>query len=248
MASFQIFDERERASLRRAGGILRECLRHVSGLVRPGVTTGELDRAAEDFIVERGGIPAFKGYHGFTGSLCISVDAECVHGIPGPRVLREGEIVSLDGGVIVDGLYTDACVTVGVGAISTDAQRLLHVTQEALDWAVASLRAGMRVGDLSAGIERVIRRGGFAPVRALTGHGLGRTLHQFPDIPNIGTPGTGAVIPAGTLLAVEPIVSAGSDQVVEASDGWTLSTADGSLSAHSEHSLLVTDDGCEVIA
>lgn len=248
MGSFQLFDESEVASLRRSGKILRGCLTHVSGLVRPGVTTQELDSAAETYIRDHGGVPAFKGYRGFPASLCISVDEECVHGIPGKRALAAGQVVSLDGGVIVDGLYTDACVSVGVGEIAPAARKLLDVTLEALRLAVAVVREGARVGDISGTIERYVRAQGFAPVRSLTGHGLGSTLHQFPDIPNIGQVGTGPLIPAGTLLAIEPIVSAGSDSVVEAPDGWTLSIADGGLAAHFEHSVLVTDKGCEVIA
>ncbi len=248
MSSFQLFTDDELASLRVGGTILRECLQYVAGLVRPGVTTGELDAQAESFIRDRGGKPAFKGYHGFTGTLCTSIDDECVHGIPGSRSLEEGQVISLDGGVIYDGLYTDACVTVGVGQIDAKAQNLLSVTQQALSWVTDNLKPGMRVGDISAGIEKIVRKGGCKPVRGLTGHGLGHTLHQYPDIPNLGTAGTGPAFPARTLVAIEPIVSTGSDNVVEASDGWTLSTSDGAIAAHFEHTYFLTEDGCEVIA
>lgn len=216
--------------------------------MKPGITTQALDTAAETFIRDCGGIPAFKGFRGFPASLCISVNEECVHGIPGARILREGDIVSLDGGVIVDRLYTDACVTVPVGRIDEKAARLLAVTEEALALAVGMVRAGVHVGDISSTIGMFVRKQGFKPVRGVTGHGLGTELHQFPDIPNDGKAGLGAVIPAGTLLAIEPIVSAGVDRVREAADGWTLCIEDSSWAAHFEHTVFVTDTGCEIIA
>ena len=248
MSDFQLFTDGEIASLRESGRILRACLEKVSAAVAPGITTAEIDAIAEEFIRSEGGEPAFKGYHGFPATLCISVNDECVHGIPGTRKLREGDVVSLDGGVKKDGLYTDACVTVGVGRISEQAAKLLEVTEGALKHALSILKEGTRVGDISGGIQQYVGARGFKSVRALTGHGLGLTLHQFPDIPNVGRSGTGPTIPAGTLLAIEPIVSAGRDEVREARDGWTLSIVDGALSAHFEHTVLVTEDGCEIIA
>jgi methionyl aminopeptidase len=233
--SFQIFNATEIESFRKGGKILRGCLDMLPQHVRPGVTTKQLD-------------PAFKGYHGFTGTLCTSINEECVHGIPGNRELIDGDIISLDCGVIYDGLYTDACTTVGVGQISKEAQHLLHVTENALADAVAFLKAGVRVGDLSSLIQQSVEKGGCRAVRSLTGHGLGKTLHQFPDIPNIGKAGTGPVFPANTVVAVEPIVALSADDVYTTDDGWTLITEDGSLSAHFEHTLLLLPDGCEVIA
>lgn len=244
----QIFTEQERNSIRKAGKILRGCLEHTAKHVKPGVTLNELDAIAEAYILERGGKPGFKGYNGFPKTLCISVDDECVHGIPSDRKLEEGQIVSLDGGVMVDGLHTDACITVPVGEISEDAKRLLQVTEGALDAAVAVIREGARVGDISSAIQKHVEAGGCSCIPALTGHGLGKTLHQFPDVPNVGKAGTGATLPAYTLIAVEPIVALGKGQILQDDDGWTLRTKDGSLSAHFEHTLLITPDGCEVIA
>jgi methionyl aminopeptidase len=248
MASFQIFTEKERDSIRKAGKILRGCLDHTATFVKPGVTTDELDAIAEAYIRERGGIPSFKGYSNFPKTLCTSVDDECVHGIPGPRVLKEGEIVSLDCGVTVDGLVTDACITVPVGEISEDAKKLLMVTEGALDQAVEIIREGTKVGDISSAIQKWVEKHGCSCIPALTGHGLGESLHQYPDVPNVGRAGTGPTLPAWTLIAVEPIVALGKGQILQDDDGWTLRTKDGSLSCHFEHTLLITPDGCEVIA
>lgn len=247
MPQCQIYTDEEIASLRRGGKILRGCLNHVAALVCSGITTGELDRAAETYIRDRGGEPAFKGYKGFPATLCISVNEECVHGIPGKRKLREGDIVSLDGGVILDRLYTDACVTVPVGRISREARTLLRTTDEALMAALRVVRGGVRVGEVSAAIQRVAEKGGCHPVRSLTGHGVGRALHAFPDIPNSGKVGTGPALPVGTVIAIEPIFSLGSDEVRCQEDGWTLTITDGALSAHTEHTVLVMEGGCEVL-
>jgi methionyl aminopeptidase len=248
VSAFQIFTQKEIASVRKGGAILQACLKHAASLVRPGITTEEIDREAEAFIRAKGGTPAFKGYNGFPATLCTSVNDECVHGIPGKRVLKEGDVVSLDGGVLFDELYTDACITVGVGTISADAQRLLSATKEALDKVVAMLKAGVRVGDISSLVQKTVEAKRCHPVRALTGHGLGYELHQFPDIPNLGRAGSGPAIPANTILAIEPIVSLGSDEVQTTGDGWTLVTEDGSMTAHFEHTILVTKEGCEVLA
>lgn len=248
MPSVQTFTADQQTSFRKAGVILGQTLRHVAAAATAGVSTLALDKLAEDFIVAHGGKPAFKGYNGYAHTLCTSVNEECVHGIPSKRTLKDGDIVSIDCGVIIDGLYTDACVTVGIGQIAPDAQKLLHVTKDALDAALHVLKGGMKVGDLSAAIQAVVERGGCRCIPVLTGHGLGATLHQFPDIPNVGRPGSGAVLPAGTVIAVEPIVCLGSPQVVEADDGWTIKTKDGSLCAHFEHTILLTEQGCEVLA
>ncbi|MBT5236748.1 type I methionyl aminopeptidase [Candidatus Peregrinibacteria bacterium] len=249
MGKFQIFTAEEQQSLREAGKILNECLAYMGELVAPGITTKELDRAAEEFIRKHeGATPAFKGYHGYPATLCISVNEECVHGLPGERVLKEGDIVATDGGVMINDLYTDACRTYGVGKISKEAQKLLDVTSNALDAAVAVIKAGVHVGTISATIQEVVESEGLTIVSALTGHGLGKTLHQFPDVPNYGTANTGPILPAGTLIAVEPIVCTGKDGIKESADMWTINTKDGSLSAHFEHTLLITEEGCEIIA
>lgn len=247
MPRFQIFNEKEIASLRTGGKILHECLAHVSAMVEPGITTGFLDSIAETFIRDHGGIPGFKGYQGFPATLCTSVNDVCVHGIPGPQELKEGDIISIDCGVVFDGLNTDACVTVPVGVIASHAQSLMETSAEALKQAIALVKAGIHVGDISATVEWVARSRGFAPIRALTGHGLGTTLHQYPDIPNVGTAKTGPVLPAMTLIAIEPIISAGSDAILEGDDGWSIYAKDHALIAHFEHTLLVLPDGNEVL-
>ena len=249
MPQFQIFSDEQIESLRKGGKILRDCLNFVSKMVKPGVMTKDLDEAAQMFIRDRGGVPGFKGYQGYPATLCTSVNEECVHGIPGDRVLNEGDIVAIDCGVLFDDLYTDACVTVPVGKISSDAQKLLDVTQEALKKALTVLKAGVHVGDISSTVQQTVESEGFTVIRALTGHGLGSTLHQFPDVPNFGKAGKGPEIPAKTILAIEPITSVGkSSSVLETGDGWTLVTKDRALSAHFEHTVLVMDDNCEIIA
>lgn len=213
-----------------------------------GMKTKEIDTLAETFIRDHGGLPAFKGYHGFPATLCVSINEECVHGIPGERVLRDGDLVSLDCGVIFDDLYTDSCITVGVGTVTADAQKLMDVTERALAHAVAVVRAGARVGDISGTVQETVEAAGCRAVDALTGHGLGTTLHQYPDIPNVGRKGTGPVIPVDTALAIEPIVTLGKSRIHQEDDGWTITVADKSLAAHFEHTVLVTEDGCEVLA
>ncbi|MDO8469121.1 MAG: type I methionyl aminopeptidase [Candidatus Peribacter sp.] len=247
MPRFQIFNEKEIASLRKGGRILHDCLRHVSALVEPGVTTGFLDSMAEAFIRDHGGIPGFKGYQGFPATLCTSVNDVCVHGIPGAQELKPGDMISIDCGVVLDGLNTDACVTVPVGVISPLAQRLMDTSRDALDQAITIVKAGIHVGDISSTVEKLARARGFAPIRALTGHGLGTTLHQYPDIPNVGTAKTGPVLPSMTLIAIEPIISAGSDAIVEGDDGWAIYAKDHALIAHFEHTLLVLQGGNEVL-
>lgn len=248
--TFQIFTPAEQNSLRKGGAILRECLEHVASLVQPGISTLELDQRAEEFIRLRGGEPAFKGYHGFPATLCTSVNDEVVHGIPREeKILNEGDIVSLDCGVILDELYTDACVTVGVGTIDPKTQKFLDHTSEILESVLNTVvRAGAKVGDISAFIERSIRDGGYSPIPALTGHGLGYSLHQFPDVPNVGKANTGPVLPAGTMIAIEPIPSMRRGEVITDDDNWTVRTKDGSLACHFEHSVLILEDGCEIIA
>lgn len=246
--SFNVFNQQEIQTFRKAGKILRECLEMLRDHVMPGITTGELDIIAERFIRERGGEPGFKGYNGYLYSTCISVNEECVHGLPGDRKLKDGDIVSLDCGVRLDGLNTDACITVGVGKISTEAQHLLDTTQSALEAAVEVIKPGVRVGDVSSAVQKVVEKAKCTVIRPLTGHGLGHHLHEFPDIPNHGRAGTGPVFPAGTVIAVEPIVSLGSNDIRETGDGWTLITDDGSLSCHFEHTILLTNNGCEVLA
>lgn len=248
MGKSLVFTADEIASFRRAGEILRECLAMLRPRVRAGIATIELDALAETFIRDRGGVPAFKGYGGFTGTLCTSVNEECVHGIPGARVLKDGDIVKLDCGVIVDGFYTDAAVTVPVGSVSDDARRVIEASEEALRRALSLVTAGVRVGDLSATIEETAREYGCRPVQNLVGHGLGRSLHCYPDIPNEGRRGTGPTLPAGTVVAIEPIITLGKGHMRQLDDGWTIVERSGALVAHSEHSVLVTETGCDVLS
>ncbi|MCF7844260.1 MAG: type I methionyl aminopeptidase [Kiritimatiellales bacterium] len=248
MSQFQIFSEQEIESLKIGGKILRACLDMLEAMVEPGITTKDLDSEAEKFIIAQGGRPGFKGYHNFPATLCTSVNEESVHGIPSNRVLNDGDIVSVDCGVIIDNLYTDACFTAAVGNISDEAQKLMDVTKQCLENVVKLLKKGVRTGDISAIVQKTAEDAGFHPVRSLTGHGLGTNLHQFPDIPNVGEAGTGPRLPENTLIAVEPIISAGSDAVVPTEDDWTLVIKDHALCAHFEHTLLIGETGCKVIA
>ena len=245
--AFQIFTPAQIASLRKGGRILHDCLKYVASLVRPGVATLELNRAAETFIRDHGAAPGFKGYRGYPATLCTSVNEVCVHGMPGKHVLQEGDIIALDCGVLYEKLYTDACVSVPVGRVSKEAHDLLSATEEALRKGIAVVHAGARVGDISSAIHAMLRAHGCDAVRALTGHGLGDTLHQFPDVPNFGEAGKGPVLPVHTILAIEPISTAGSTDVVQEGDGWTIRTKDRALSAHFEHTVLVTEEGSEVL-
>ncbi len=248
MARSQVFTDDEIASFRIGGKILRECLEMLRGRAVAGITTAELDRLCEAYIRDHGGVPAFKGYEGFPSSLCTSLNAECVHGMPGQRVLKDGDIINLDSGVIYDELYTDAGITVPVGNVSKDAHRVIDASEEALRRAIALVKSGVKVGDLSAAIEATAHEFGCNPVQNLVGHGLGRTLHCYPDIPNEGRAGGGAQLPTGTVVAIEPIFTLGSGAMVFAPDGWTILSKEGALCAQTEHSILVTEAGHEILA
>lgn len=234
----------ELAIMHRANAIVQETLRMLAEHVRPGISTAELDRLAESFILAQGARPAFKGYHGYPATLCTSVNDVIVHGIPSDRcVLKEGDIVSLDCGVVLEGFYGDGAVTLPVGTISPQAQRLLQVTRECLQLAVACVRPGRRLGDVSAAIQNHAESAGFSVVREFVGHGIGRSLHEDPQVCNYGTPGTGPELRPGLVLAIEPMVNEGSPGVRVDADGWTARTEDGKLSAHFEYSVAVTENG-----
>ncbi len=237
----------EIALLREAGRIVALALQELAALVRPGVTTGELNRFAEEFLRRAGARPAFLGYHGFPASICASVNDEVVHGIPGLRMLEEGDIISIDIGAVYQGYYSDAAATFPVGKISPEAARLLEVTREALYRGIAQAVPGNRVGDISAAIQQHVEAHGFSVVRDLAGHGIGRNMHEDPQVPNFGKPGHGPRLQPGLVLAIEPMVNAGSHEVVLRPDGWTVVTKDGSLSAHFEHTVLVTSGEPEVL-
>ena len=230
-----------------AGQILVRCLAMLKGKARPGISTGALDQAAERFIRSQGAEPAFKGYHGFPGSICASPNSMIVHGIPGPYELRRGDILSLDVGVVLDGWVADAAVTVAVGPISPVAAKLLETTRAALFDAVEQCRPDNRLGDVSHAVQARVESAGFAVVRALVGHGVGRAMHEDPQIPNFGEPASGPVQREGTVLAIEPMVNVGADPIRMGEDSWAVYSQDGSLAAHFEHTVAVTANGPRVL-
>jgi len=242
-------DEIEKMS--RASRVVAEVLDALRHLVKPGVTTVELDRFAEKFILDRGGVPAFKGYQVrdqvFHHTLCVSVNEAVVHGIPSGRVLKEGDIVGLDVGVVLDGYYGDAAITVPVGAITEDARRLLQVTEESLHMGIAQAVVGNRISDISHAVQSHAEAAKFSIVTDFVGHGIGRKLHEEPQVPNYGEPGKGPRLKPGMTLAIEPMVNMGRPETAHLSDGWTAVTQDGSLSAHFEHTIVITDDGPKIL-
>ena len=233
--------------LARVNALVARVLQELAAAVRPGITTAALDAIAEQRLREAGAEPAFKGYHGYPATMCASVNEEVVHGIPSPRALVEGDIISIDMGAKLDGFYGDSAVTVPVGAVSAEAQRLLDVTKTALDRAVAAVRAGARVSDIGAAVQSYVEAQGFSVVREFVGHGIGTSLHEEPQIPNYGTAGRGPRLAEGMALAIEPMVNAGKPAVKVLGDGWTAVTKDKALSAHFEHTVVVTEDGCRVL-
>jgi methionyl aminopeptidase len=242
-----IKSDREIAVMRQAGRIVATILEILSKQVRPGMKTRELDIIAGREVERLGARPSFKGYRGFPANLCVSVNDEIVHGIPGERVLNEGDIVSLDFGAIFDGFQGDAAVTVGVGEISSEARQLLETTRAALKAGIAAAYRGARLGDVSVAIQDCAESRGYSLVREYTGHGIGREMHEEPQIPNFGQPGTGPELRKGMTLALEPMVNIGDCRTRLDSNHWTVFTADGSLSAHFEHTIVITEAEPEVL-
>ena len=238
---------REIEKMAAAGALVAETIAHVGTLLVPGVTTGALDDAAGAFIRERGGIPTSEGYNGYPRAICISPNEVVVHGIPGAYEVGEGDVVTIDVGVTVDGYIADSAYTFGVGEIDEDVQRLLDTAQDALDAGIAEAKVGNRVGDVSRAIQDVVEGAGFAVVRNLVGHGVGRYYHEDPHIPNFGEPGRGPRLSEGMTIAIEPMITMGGPDVVMAADGWTVSTADRSLSAHFEHTVAITGNGPRIL-
>ena len=230
-----------------SGRILVRCLQMLRAKARAGVTTGELDEAAERFIRSQGAEPAFKGYHGFPGSLCLSPNSMIVHGIPGPYKLKRGDILSIDCGVILDGWVSDAAITVPVGPVSAPARQLLAATSESLFAAVEQCHPGNRLGDVSHAVQERVERDGFSIVRSLVGHGIGRDMHEEPQIPNFGDAGTGVELTEGMVLAIEPMVTVGDHPIRVADDRWSVYSQDGSLAAHFEFTVAVTAEGPRVL-
>jgi len=229
--------------IRRSGEILVECFKKLEEMLRPGVETRELDRSAEELIRSRGAVPAFKGYQGYPASICTSVNEQVVHGIPGARMLAQGDIVGIDIGVVRNGYCADASRTYPIGEVSEKARRLMEVTREALDLAIEKARVGNHLSDVSHVIQRQAESNGFSVVRTLVGHGIGREMHEDPQVPNFGLPGRGPVLVHGMVLAIEPMVNEGRCDVLTLKDKWTFVTVDGKLSAHFEDTVAVTDDG-----
>ena len=239
---------REIGLMRRGGHILSEVMDRLRTSVKPGMSTLEIDTDVEEFIRARGAAPAFKGYRGFPATVCISINEEVVHGIPSAhRHVREGDIVGLDLGCIVEGYYADCAFTLAVGDVPPRVQELLDVTRESLEKGITECRPGRRLSDVSHAIQTHVERHGFAVVRAFVGHGIGRALHEEPQVPNFGDPGRGPQLRPGMVLAIEPMVTMGSWEVKILDDGWTAVTRDGSLAAHFEHTIAVTDSGPEVL-
>lgn len=238
----------EMEKMRAANLIVCSVMERLAQMVRPGITTAELDAEAEGLIVKSGARPAFKGYRGYRHTLCTSVNEEVVHGIPGPRSLVEGDIVGIDCGVLFDGFYGDMARTFAVGVVSEEAKTLLRVTEEALYKGIEAARVGNRLYDISAAIQTHVEKNGFSVVRDFVGHGVGTSLHEDPQVPNYGEPGTGIKLAAGMVLALEPMVNIGGWKTRVLNDKWTVITEDRSLSAHFEHSVAITEDGPYILS
>ncbi|MFQ5560557.1 MAG: type I methionyl aminopeptidase [Nitrospinota bacterium] len=232
--------------MRHASGIVGKTLKKVKEFAGEGVTTKELDRFAESIIRKEGGKPAFKGYKGFPATLCVSIDDEVVHGIPSARRLKDGELISVDVGVFFDGFFGDAATSFGIGKMSPSAQKLMEITEKALLRGIDQARAGRNLSDISHSVQTWVEENSFSVVKAFVGHGIGASLHEDPQIPNFGPPGQGPVLQPGMVFAIEPMVNIGKPDVHVLEDNWTVVTADGSLSAHFEHTVLVTDGSPEI--
>jgi methionyl aminopeptidase len=238
---------REIEKMAAAGALVAETIAHVGLLLRPGVTTEELDDAAGAFIREHGGIPTSEGYKGYPRAICISANDVVVHGIPDELIVGDGDLVTIDVGVTLDGYIADSAYTFGIGDIEPEDQRLLDVAQDALAAGIAEAVVGNRVGDVSHAIQEVVEAGGFSVVRSLVGHGVGRHYHEDPHIPNFGEPGRGPRLSEGMTIAIEPMITAGASDVRVMDDGWTIRTADGSMSAHFEHTVAITAEGPRIL-
>jgi len=250
MAGIELKSPPEIALMREAGRIVARALRVVAEMAAPGVTTQELDRAAERCILDAGAAPAFKGYRGFPASICASVNEEVVHGIPGPRKLREGDLLKADVGAVWQGYYGDAAVTIPIGKVDRAARRLIDVTRQALQAGISAVRPGVRVAEISAAVQDVVTKAGFSVVRDYTGHGIGRALHEEPRVPNYVDRtwlNSSPVLPQGAVVAIEPMVNAGTHRIKVLPNGWTVVTRDGSLSAHFEHTVAVDTGGAVIL-
>jgi methionyl aminopeptidase len=233
--------------IRQSSRIVAETLNLLGSIIRSGVTTRELDKAAEDFIRSRDGIPSFKGYRGFPASICTSVNSEVVHGIPGGKILKEGDIISIDIGVLKEGYHGDGAATFAVGKIDRQAANLLETTKEALLAGISQAKENNTIQDMACAIQSIIESAGLSVVRDLVGHGIGQQMHEQPQVPNFRAPGASPVLVSGMTLAVEPMVNIGSHEVMVSDDGWTVVTKDGALSAHFEHTIAIGKNGAEIL-
>ena len=238
---------RELTHMREAGKVVASTIAALSGKIEPGMKTKELDVISAKEIKRLGAKPAFLGYLGFPATICVSVNEEIVHGIPGSKVIMEGDIVSVDVGAVVEGFYGDAAVTIGVGNISAEAQAVIDVTKESLDIAISKVRQGIRIGDLGSAIQEFAEKKGYSVVREYVGHGIGRALHEDPQVPNYGVSGKGVMLQRGMTIAIEPMLNVGTWETRLLDDAWTVVTADMNLSAHFEHTVAITEDGVEVL-
>jgi len=245
--TFRLKRSEEIAKMHEAGRILGRCLEELAAMVRPGISTDDLDRAADTFIRQAGCIPGFLGYYDYPKSLCVSVNDEVVHGIPGSRVIRDGDLVSLDCGLILDGWWADSGCSVACGPATDEVQRLLDVTYQGLWRGIEAARPGNHIGDIGHAVQTYVEAQGFTVVRNYVGHGIGRNMHEPPQVPNYGQPGTGNLLKAGYVLAIEPMVNAGAPDVHVLDDGWTVVTDDGRLACYFEHTVAVTDEGPRVL-
>ncbi|MGL5574805.1 MAG: type I methionyl aminopeptidase [Sarcina sp.] len=242
-----IKNDLEIARMRRAGRIVGETLNLLEKNIRPGITTAELDRIAEEFITKQGARPSFKGLYGFSASVCISVNTTVVHGIPGDYTLENGDIISIDCGAFIDGFHGDAARTFPVGNVSEEARKLIEVTEKSFFRGIEKAQIGNRLSDISNEIQKYAEAYGFSVVRDFVGHGIGRDVHEDPNIPNFGKPGKGPKLVKGMALAIEPMINIGKHNVKTLSDGWTVVTADGSLAAHYENTIAILPDGPEIL-
>ncbi len=248
MRQLPVRREQDLAAMRRAGRVVAEMHQAIREAARPGITTGELDRVARDVISRRGASSNFLGYHGYPAVICASVNDEVIHGIPGDRELADGDLLSVDCGAVVDHWHGDAAFTMGIGTISDADHRLIHVAEQALIAGMSAMHPGGHVGDIGAAIAAVVSAAGFGSPRDYCGHGIGRAMHEEPDVPNRGRRGKGPKLMAGSVLALEPmLIAGGHDDVVELDDGWTVVTADGSRAVHVEHTVLITTRGPEIL-
>lgn len=242
-----IKSDKEIEMMKKAGRITGGALKHAGEMITPGMTTYELDKIIHRYIVSHGAVPSFLGYGGFPGSACISVNDEVIHGIPGPRKLEEGDIVSVDVGAYIEGFHGDSCKTFAVGKISSEAKALMKSTEESLYMAIAMAKPGVRLGDIGYAIQKYNEDNGYSVVRQFVGHGVGRDLHEDPEVPNFGKQGRGIRLIPGMVIAIEPMINMGTEKIYVMPDEWTVRTTDGKMSAHFEHTIAITEEGAVIL-